>query len=123
MIEAAIEHAKEAEVAIAVAVVDESGILKAFGRMDNAPLMAVDASRKKAVTAAGMGIPTGQAWFDLVKDDPPTREGIHNIHDFLMVTGGYPIRIDDHVIGALGICGGTLEQDERFAKAAMSLVE
>ena len=44
MIEEATKKATELGLGIAVTIVDESGILKAFQRMDNAPLIAIDAS-------------------------------------------------------------------------------
>ncbi|MEI8138149.1 MAG: heme-binding protein, partial [Bacteroidota bacterium] len=70
MIEAATKKAQEIGFSIAITIVDESGNLKAFSRMDSAPLIAIDASRKKAVTAVGFGFPTGDAWYNFIKDDP-----------------------------------------------------
>jgi hypothetical protein len=52
---------------MAIAVVDDSGVLKAFSRMDGAPLLAV--AQDKAYTAAGFGLST-DGWFEFIKDDP-----------------------------------------------------
>lgn len=69
MIAAAESRAAELDRAMAIAVVDESGVPKAFSRMDGAPL-AVKIAQDKAYTAAGFGLST-DAWFDFIKDDAP----------------------------------------------------
>lgn len=120
MSEAAIAKAQELNTAIAICIVDESGVLKYFTRMDNAPLIAVDASRKKAITAVGFGLPTGKPWFKFIKDDPILREGVHDFTDFMLMGGGIPIVVDKQIIGAIGISGGHYEKDHLCAQAALS---
>jgi uncharacterized protein GlcG (DUF336 family) len=122
MIEAAGEKAREIGFAICVTIVDESGVLKAFGRMDGAPLIAIDVSRQKAVTAVGFGMPTGQPWLDFVKDDPILARGVHDIHDFTLLGGGMPIVVEGAIVGAIGVSGGHYKQDEACASAALELV-
>ena len=119
----AIAKAQELGLSIAVHIVDESGIPKFFARMDHAPLIAVDASRKKAVTAVGFGLATGEPWFNLIKGDPILREGAHGFHDFMLMGGGLPIVSDNQVIGAIGISGGHYEQDQECGRAALDLLE
>jgi len=119
MIMAAEAKANELGIGIATTIIDESGVLKAFSRMDNAPLIAVDASRKKAVTAAGFGIPSGESWYNFIKDDPILLNGAQNIQDFILLGGGLPILHDGQVIGAIGVSGGHYKQDESCAKAAL----
>jgi len=120
MSESAMAKAQELDTAIAVCIVDESGVLKHFARMDNAPLIAVDASRKKAVTAVGFGLSTGKPWFEFIKDDPILREGVHDFTDFMLMGGGIPIVVDKQIIGAIGISGGHYENDHLCAQAALS---
>ena len=122
MIEAATKKAQEIGFSIAVTIVDESGNLKAFSRMDNAPLISIDASRKKAVTAVGFGFPTGDAWYNFIKDDPILNDGAHNLKDFILLGGGSPITIDGAIVGAIGISGGHYKQDEECMNAALSIV-
>jgi uncharacterized protein GlcG (DUF336 family) len=119
MAESAIKKAEELGLSVAVTIVDESGIPKYYARMDHAPLIAVDASRKKALTAVGYGIPTGQPWFDFIKNDPILREGVHDFTDFILMGGGLPVIIGNQVIGAIGISGGHYEQDQQCAKTAI----
>lgn len=120
MAAAAAAVADELGLAIAVCIVDESGVLKYFARMDHAPLIAVDASRKKALTAAGYGIPTGKDWFDFIKDDPILREGVHDFTDFMLMGGGLPIIAGKQLIGAIGVSGGHYENDQKCAQAALA---
>ncbi|MEI7897806.1 MAG: heme-binding protein [bacterium] len=122
MVRAAIAKATELGLSIAVTIVDESGITKFFARMDGAPLIAVDASRKKAMTAVGFGMPTGDAWFNFIKEDPILREGAHDFKDFMLMGGGLPIVAGNQVIGAIGISGGHYTTDQECAIAAMNIL-
>src|SRR5579885_2960949 len=70
MIAAAAKKAEEIQRKMVIAICDESGILKAFQRMDGAPLLSVDIAQNKAWTSVSFGVPTHK-WFDFVKDDPP----------------------------------------------------
>src|SRR5260370_25197303 len=73
-----------------VAMVDDSGVLKAFSRMDGAPLLSVQVAQDKAYSAVGFGMAT-DAWHDFVKDDPPLAMGAAPGIDRLIVFGGgYP---------------------------------
>lgn len=119
MADAAMKRATELGMTIAVTIVDESGVVKYFARMDHAPLIAVDASRKKAVTAVGFGLATGEAWFGFIKDDPILREGVHGFNDFMLMGGGLPIVVESQMIGAIGVSGGHYEKDQLCARAAI----
>jgi len=119
---AAIQKAVELNMAIVVVIVDESGILKTYLRMDNAPLISVDAARKKALTAVGFGMATGESWYSFIKDDPILNDGVSSFKDFTLLGGGLPIMIDDNLVGAIGVSGGHYKQDEICAKAALNVI-
>jgi uncharacterized protein GlcG (DUF336 family) len=110
----------EQEIGISFCVVDSSGNLKYFGRMDNAPLISIDIARKKAVTAVGFGMATGKPWHDFVKDDPILNDGVANIKDFMLLGGGVPIVHENTIIGAIGVSGGHYKQDESCCNAALN---
>src|SRR6516165_11532179 len=94
MIDAAERKATEMGHPFVIAVVDESGVLKAFSRMDGAALLSVQIAGDKAYTAVGFGMPT-HAWYDFIKDDPPLAAGATSGIDRLVVFGGgYPISVD-----------------------------
>ena len=121
MVAAARLKAAELGIAIVIAVVDESGILKAFSRMDGAPLMAIGVAQSKALTAVGYGMPTGKAWHEFVRTDPILLEGVRSIEGFTMLGGGSPVKVGGELIGAIGISGGHYTQDEDCAAAALSV--
>ena len=117
----ALAEAKASEMGhpFAIAVVDESGVLKAFSRMDGAALLAVQVAQDKAYTAVGFGLAT-DGWHDFVKDDPPLAMGAAPGIDRLIVFGGgYPIKVGDAVAGAIGVSGGHYTQDQQVAEAGL----
>ena len=117
--EAAIKKAGELKMYISITFLDESGILKAFFRMDHAPLVSVDASRKKAYTAVGLGLSTGDSWHSFIKDDPILFHGVQQFKDFILLGGGSPILDEGAIIGAIGISGGHYKQYEQCVIAAL----
>jgi uncharacterized protein GlcG (DUF336 family) len=123
MIDAAEKEAAQRGLAIATVVVDESGVLKAMRRMDGAPLVANGAAHKKALTAVGFGMPTGQPWHDFIKDDPILLHGAPSLPDFTLLGGGFPIRVGGAVVGAIGVSGGHYTVDEACAQAALATLD
>jgi uncharacterized protein GlcG (DUF336 family) len=115
----AADKARAMGVPMVIAVVDESGVLKAFDRMDGAPLLSVEIAKDKAYTAAAFGMPT-HAWFDFIKDDPPLLHGIVNTPRLVVFGGGYPIQIAGAVVGAVGVSGGHYSQDMEVAQAGLA---
>lgn len=119
LIEAATAKAAEINVPAVIAVVDESGALKAFRRMDNAPLLSVDIATNKAYTAVSFGIATHE-WFDFIKGDPPLLHGIVHTPRLVVFGGGYPVKVDGQIVGGIGISGGHYSQDMVVAEAALA---
>jgi uncharacterized protein GlcG (DUF336 family) len=118
-------EAKAAEIGqpMAIAVVDESGVLKAFSRMDGAPLLAVKIAQDKAYTAAGFGLSTHE-WFDFIKDDEPLAMGAPvGIERLVVFGGGYPLKTQDAVIGGLGVSGGHYKEDMEVAQAGLAAMQ
>jgi uncharacterized protein GlcG (DUF336 family) len=119
----AVAQALEDGGAFVVSVVDESGVQKAFARMDGAPLLSVQVAQDKAYTAAGFLMPT-DGWFDFIKGDEPLRVGAPTGIDRLVVFGGgYPITVDGAVIGGVGVSGGHYSQDMAVAQAGLRALE
>jgi uncharacterized protein GlcG (DUF336 family) len=121
MIVAAEAKAEELGVPMNIAVVDESGVLKGFSRMDGAALLSVQIAQDKAYTAVGFGMPT-HGWYDFIKNDPPLATGAPSGIDRLVIFGGgYPISIDGVVVGAIGVSGGHYTQDQEVAEAGLAI--
>ena len=122
MIAAAEVKASEIGVPMVIAVCDESGVLKAFSRMDGAALLSVQIAQDKAHTAAGFGMPT-DAWHEFIKDDPPLADGaVGGIDRLVVFGGGYPVIVDDTTVGAIGVSGGHYSQDMEVAQAGLAVL-
>ena len=121
MITAAEAKAAEMGTPMVIAVCDESGVLKAFSRMDGAALLSVQVAQDKAYTAVGFGFPT-DGWYDFIKDDPPLAAGATTGIDRLVIFGGgYPIKSGDQIIGGIGVSGGHYTQDMEVAQAGLAV--
>jgi uncharacterized protein GlcG (DUF336 family) len=122
VITAAEAKASEIGTPMVIAVCDESGVLKAFSRMDGAALLSVRIAQDKAYTAVGFGMPT-DAWHDFIKDDPPLAAGaVGGIERLVVFGGGYPIKLGGAVVGAIGVSGGHYSQDMEVAQAGLGAV-
>lgn len=119
VLRAAAAKAEAMGVPMVIAIVDESGVLKAFTRMDGAPMLSVDLAKDKAYTAAAYGFPT-HGWFDFIKDDPPLLHGIIKTPRLIVFGGGYPITVDGQVVGGIGVSGGHYSQDMDVAQAGLA---
>ncbi len=101
-----------------IAVVDEGGNLVSHVRMDNAWLGSVDISINKAFTSRAFDISTK----DLSQHSQSGGQffGIHaSNHGRIMIfAGGIPLKKDGKVVGAVGVSGGSGDQDHAVAEAA-----
>jgi uncharacterized protein GlcG (DUF336 family) len=122
IITAAEVKAAELGTPMVIAVCDESGVLKALSRMDGAALLSVQIAQDKAYTAVGFGMPT-DAWHPFIKDDPPLAGGaVGGIDRLVIFGGGYPIKLGDQIVGAIGVSGGHYSQDMEVAQAGLGAV-
>ena len=112
-------EAKAAEIGqpMNIAVADGGGNLVAHIRMDGAWLGSIDISIKKAYTSRA---------FDIATKDLATHSqsgdqffGIHASNDgrIMIFAGGIPLSRDGKVVGAIGVSGGSGEQDHAVAEA------
>ena len=123
LIEAAQNKAQELGVPAVIAVLDESGIVKAISRMDGAPLLSIQIAQDKAYSAVGTGFPT-HMWYEITQGDPAFALGVSaGIDRLCTLGGGYPIAFRGSTIGGLGVSGGTYAQDMEIATAALSIID
>ncbi len=119
MIAAAEAKAREMGRPMVIAVVDGDGTLKAFSRMDGAPLLSVQIAQDKAYTAISFGMATHD-WYEFVKNDPPLLHGIIKTDRLIVFGGGYPIMADGGMIGGIGVSGGHYTHDMEVAQAGLA---
>ncbi len=121
MVGAALAKAKELGVTENVAIVDDGGNLKAFGRMDGAPILSIQMAQNKAYTAL-FGVST-QEFFNFIQGDPSLLAGIPTLSRVAAWGGGFPIKVNGEIVGAIGLSGApTTQNDVDCAKAALALV-
>ncbi len=119
MIAAAELKAIEMGKPMVIAVVDGDGNLKAFTRMDGAPLLSVQIAQDKAYTAVSFGMATHD-WFEFVKNDAPLLHGIIKTDRLIVFGGGYPITTDAGIVGGIGVSGGHYTDDMEVAQAGLA---
>jgi uncharacterized protein GlcG (DUF336 family) len=106
-----------------IAVVDAGGNLKAFIRMDGAWLGSIDIAQKKARTARYFDMPSGEIGKLSQPGKPLYMIEISN-GGLITFPGGVPIKTqDDVIIGAIGVSGSTVENDQACAEAGASAVK
>jgi uncharacterized protein GlcG (DUF336 family) len=123
VIEASFEKAQEMGITVTVAVLDAGRELLAFARMDDAMLASIEISQGKAYAAISLR----KATHLVAPDSEPGRSlwGLQASHPRPFVTfgGGDVLRIGDEIVGAVGIAGGTPEEDVEilpYAHAALA---
>ena len=100
MVDEAVAKAREIGVAENVAILDDGGNLKAFGRMDGAPILSIEIAQNKAYTAL-FGIPT-QDFFNFIQGDPSLLAGIPTLARVAAYGGGFPLRWTEKLSGRSG---------------------
>ena len=121
MVDAAVAKARELGVTENVAILDDGGNLKAFDRMDGAPILCIEMAQNKAYTAL-FGVST-QDFFNFIQNDPSLLAGIPTLARVAAWGGGFPIKVNGEVVGAIGLNGSpTVQNDIDCARAALALV-
>jgi uncharacterized protein GlcG (DUF336 family) len=121
MVNAAVAKARELGVSENVTILDDGGNLKAFSRMDGAPILSIEMAQNKAYTAL-FGVST-QEFFDSIQGDPSLLAGIPTLSRVAAWGGGFPIKVDGEIVGAIGLSGApTVQNDVDCAKAALALL-
>ena len=99
-----------------IAIVDDGANLLYLERMDNALLGSVGVAQEKAQTAARFKRPT-KAFEDAIAGG---RTVLLKLAGALPIEGGFPILVDGHLIGAIGVSGGTSAEDGQVASAGLA---
>jgi len=121
MVDEAVAKAKELGVAENVTILDDGGNLKAFRRMDGAPILCIEMAQNKAYTAL-LGVST-QDFFNFIQGDPSLLAGIPTLARVAAWGGGFPIKVNGEVVGAIGLSAAPqVENDVDCTRAALALV-
>lgn len=116
--DAALARGAERGAAVAAAVVDHGGHLLAMLRADGAFTASLDIARDKAWTAATFGMSTDRLCA-LVGGHEVLRDGIARRPGVVLFGGGAPILEEGRLIGAIGVSGGSEDDDRACAEAGI----
>jgi uncharacterized protein GlcG (DUF336 family) len=120
IVSAAEHKAQEMGLPMNIAVMDAGRNLVTFHRMDGAWVASIDIAIDKAFTSAGRGLTTrkigemaqpGQSLFGI---------NTTNGGRIVIFAGGLPLTRDGDVAGAIGVSGGTVDEDHEVAEAGVS---
>lgn len=119
IVDHALAEAELRAVPITVAVVDESGVLKQFQRMDGAALVSVQTAISKAYAATAIGMPTDE-FYAAIESDAAAVASFANRPGLALIAGGLPLLAEGQIAGGLGVAGAmTGDEDRRIAEAAL----
>lgn len=116
-IEGAVAKSREIGAPECIAVVDDSGNVLAFARVEGAAVLAFEPAIAKAATAASLGGSTGDFPFEFGINLATASKGcITNL------AGGLPIIQNGDLLGAIGVGSGTPDQDVAVAEAGCAAI-
>ena len=121
IIRAGERKAKEMNIAAVFAVVNPEGNLIIEERMDNAILVSIEVAYKKAYTAAALKLNTE----DLTALVQPGAMfyGLQSDPKYIVFGGGMLLKINGKIVGAVGVSGGSAQEDMEIAKACVKAFE
>lgn len=121
MAETAEQVANRIGVPIVFSVVDEGGNLVLLHRMEGALLASVEIAPNKAYTSVALKMAT----HELVPHIQPGAAlyglQLTNHHRIVTFGGGYPLTVQGEIVGAIGVSGGTVEEDMTIATSALQV--
>ena len=121
IIRAGERKAKEMNIAAVFAVVNPEGNLIIEERMDNAILVSIEVAYKKAYTAAALKLNTE----DLTALVQPGAMfyGLQSDPKYIVFGGGMLLKVNGNIVGAVGVSGGSAQEDMEIAKACVKAFE
>jgi uncharacterized protein GlcG (DUF336 family) len=115
LVQRGIEHSKQRGFKMAIAVVEPTGELVAFARMDDVPYGSIPLAQQKARTSARFRLTTASAE-ERVQNG---RVVLLSADDFIAIGGGVPIVVNGRVVGAIGVSGASAAEDAALASAIL----
>ena len=123
IVEAARQKAEKLGIAQNIAVVDAGARLVAFARMDGAWLGSIEIAINKAYTARAFDMSTQALAKMSQPGDPAYGLPMSTDHKIAIFPGGIPLMVGKTVVGAVGVSGGTPDQDQQVAEAGVAAFE
>ncbi|WP_417553352.1 GlcG/HbpS family heme-binding protein [Marinomonas fungiae] len=118
---AAIDRAQSLNIHISLTIVDTTGLPLASLRMNQSPLISVGVAENKAYTALSFRRPT-RDWQTSLAHKQTVLAALQSEPKFTYLGGGLPVVINDEVVGAIGVSGGSEDQDIDCAQHAIQIL-
>lgn len=121
--DAVMEKARKEGLGVVTAVCDQGANLVMFKRDDSAFLVSIDVAINKAYTSASLKMTT-----EKVGQLTQPGEGLEGLQHttggkLILFGGGVPLYQNGQIVGALGVSGGTADQDKALAEYGAQLFE
>lgn len=116
-----IQKSYEIGIPMVICITDFNGNIVLLERMDDSLLASIEIAMRKAYTAAALKAPTN----DLHELSLPSGElyGINTVDKIITFGGGFPLKIEGQIVGAIGVSGGTVEQDMLVSKYGVKVFQ
>ena len=115
------EWAAEAGLRVGIVVLDARAVPAAALTMDGAYGSVFTVARAKAATALNFRASTAELAGRISRDSQHALVAVEP--GFMFIAGGVPIVRDGEVVGAIGVSGGSAEQDHQCAQLALDAVD
>jgi glc operon protein GlcG len=125
MMTTAVAAARDAGIAVTIAIADGGGHLIVLERMDGGRFHTVHSATAKAVCAASNKRPTSAKGAQGQPLDVSHALGLTlaaGSERWTAMEGGFPVIVAGECIGGVGVAGGDWETDERIARAAVESI-
>ena len=123
VVDAAEKKADDIGVAMNIAVVDAGNNLTAFVRQDGGWLGSIEIAQDKAFTARAFDMPTADLAETAQPGEPLYGIAVSNEGRVIVFPGGIPLKDGNEVIGAIGVSGGEVDQDQTVAEAGVAALK
>jgi len=120
--DSAVQKAVELNININVSVCDSAGLELAFLRMNGSYIHSINIAKDKAYTSASFGFPSG-TWTDIFKEATHLEQGFSNRDRLIPFGGGLPLFSNEELVGAIGVSGGSEEEDIICAQAGIDKID
>ncbi|WP_354631278.1 GlcG/HbpS family heme-binding protein [Levilactobacillus brevis] len=120
VIDAAVARADELKVGVTICIMDQATVPQMLYHMPNANLVSSTLAPKEAWSAIAMKEPTKEISKDIQPGAPLYQMETMLDGKLVSFPGGIPLVINGTAIGAIGVSGGLIEEDQSICEAAVA---
>ena len=121
IIKAGLLEASNLKIGITLSIVDVGGHLLALRRTEGSSFFGIEVSKKKAITASQLKVPT-HVLADIGQKLPELQKAFDKDVNIVTIAGGFPIVVDGNIVGGIGISGGDFNQDKMIGEKALEAI-